>query len=349
MTTQTLKNVILQLRTGSATQWAASTRILAVGEPGVETDSGRIKIGDGTNLWSALPWSGAAISKSSTNGSLTVNGADVVVYSLPTATSDKLGGIKSSSGTGKVTVDSSTGTASVGNVASADRLSSSRTISLSGDVTGSGSFNGSANLAITTALAGQAFTAGTYTKVTVNTKGIVTGVSNVSASDMPSGIPVAKISGLGSAATKNTGTASGNIPILGSNGKLDTAVLPALAITDTFTATSKADMLKLTAQTGDVCVISSGGDKGSYILTKDDPTTAANWQLLTPPADAVTSVNGKAGVVTLTSSDVHEGSNLYWTQARFDTAFAAKNSTQLKDGATIVKTTDTVVINCGNA
>lgn len=242
-----------------------------------------------------------------------------------------------------------TGTASVGNVASADKLSSSRTISLSGDVTGPGSFNGSANLAITTALAGQAFTAGTYTKVTVNSKGIVTGVSNVSASDMPGGIPVSKISGLGSAATKNTGTASGNVPVLGSDGKLDTAVLPALAITDTFTATSKADMLKLTAQTGDVCVISTGGDKGSYILTKDDPTVAANWQLLTPPADAVTSVNGKTGVVTLTTSDVHEGSGLYWTQARFDTAFAAKASSALKDGATIVKTTDTVVINCGNA
>lgn len=44
MATQTLKNVILQLRTGSATQRAASTRILAVGEPGVETDSGRIKM-----------------------------------------------------------------------------------------------------------------------------------------------------------------------------------------------------------------------------------------------------------------------------------------------------------------
>ena len=91
MATQTLKNVILQLRTGSATQWAASTRILAVGEPGVETDSGRIKIGDGTNLWSALPWSGAAIGKSSTNGALTINGADVVVYVLPTDTSDTLG------------------------------------------------------------------------------------------------------------------------------------------------------------------------------------------------------------------------------------------------------------------
>lgn len=92
MATQTLKNVILQLRTGSATQWAASTRILAVGEPGVETDTGRIKVGDGTNLWSGLPWSGAAISKSTSNGSLMVNGADIVVYALPVATSDVLGG-----------------------------------------------------------------------------------------------------------------------------------------------------------------------------------------------------------------------------------------------------------------
>lgn len=108
-------------------------------------------------------------------------------------------------------------------------------------------------------------------------------------------------------------------------------------------------MLKLTAQTGDVCVISTGGDKGSYILIKDDPTVAANWQLLTSPADAVTSVNGKTGVVTLTTANISEGSNLYWTQARFDTAFANKNSTALKDGATIVHTTDTVVINCGNA
>ena len=245
------------------------------------------------------------IGKSSTNGALTINGADVAVYVLPTATSDTLGSIKSASGTGKVTVDSATGTASVGNVASADKLATARTISLSGDVTGSGSFNGSANLAITTALAGQAFTAGTYTKVTVNTKGIVTGVAQLSASDMPSGISAGKISGLGTAATKNTGTASGNIPVLGSDGK--------------------------------------------YILTKDDPTVAANWQLLTPPADAVTSVNGKTGVVTLTTANISEGSNLYWTQARFDTAFATKNSTALKDGATIVHTTDTVVINCGNA
>lgn len=349
MANQILKDVILQLRTGSATQWAASTTILKVGEPGVETDTGRIKIGDGTNLWDALPWSGASITKSTTNGSITINGADIVVYTLPTATTDKLGGIKSGSGTGKVVIDSSTGVGTVGQVAKADKLTNSRKISLSGDVSGSGNFDGSAALSITTALASQAITAGTYTKVTVNTKGIVTGVANLAAADMPTGISADKISGLGSAAKKNTGTSSGNIPILGTDGKLDTAVIPAIALTDTLTAASKAEMVKLTAQKGDVCIIDNGNDRGTYILIKDDATKAENWKLMTSPTDAVTSVNGKTGTVTLTTSDVKEGSNLYWTQARFDTAFKAKKSTDLADGSTIIHTTDTLVINCGNA
>lgn len=350
MATQTLSNVILQLRIGSAAQWAASTRILKAGEPGVETDTGRIKIGDGTNLWAGLPWSGARIEKSGTNGNITVNGAELIVYRLPTATSDNLGGIKSSSGTGKVTVDSSTGTASVSNVATADRLKTKRSIKLSGDVSGSAGFDGSGDASITTALAGQSFTPGTYTKVTVNNKGIVTGVSTLSASDMPNGISVGKVSGLGSAATRNIGTSSGNIPVLGSDGKLNTAVIPALAITNTYEATSKATMVKLTdVQTGDVCIISSGSDRGSYILAADDATKTDNWKLMTPPTDAVTSVNGKTGIVTLTTANIAEGGNLYWTQARFDSAFAKKKSTDLSDGSTILHTTDTIIINCGGA
>src|SRR5690625_14591 len=39
---------------------------------------------------------------------------------------------------------------------------------------------------------------------------------------------------LGTAATKNTGTNSGQVPILGTGGKLDENVLPALALTEVF-------------------------------------------------------------------------------------------------------------------
>lgn len=102
----------------------------------------------------------------------------------------------------------------------------------------------------------------------------------------------------------NTGTSvdSGKIPALDANGKLDTNVLPAIAITDTFTAASEAAMLALSAQKGDVCVRTDISK--TYILTVTPASTKANWQELLFPADAVSSVNGKTGVVTLSASDV---------------------------------------------
>lgn len=48
----------IQLRRGTAPQWTAANPVLAAGEPGVETDTGRTKVGDGVTAWSALPYSG---------------------------------------------------------------------------------------------------------------------------------------------------------------------------------------------------------------------------------------------------------------------------------------------------
>lgn len=56
----------------------------------------------------------------------------------------------------------------------ADKLSNARTISVAGDVTGSASFDGSANAQIQTTLKNSGVTAGTYSAVTVDAKGIVT-------------------------------------------------------------------------------------------------------------------------------------------------------------------------------
>ena len=108
---------------------------------------------------------------------------------------------------------------------------------------------------------------------------------------------------LGTAASKNTGIASGNIPILGTGGKLDSTVLPAIAITNTFVVSSQASMLALIAETGDVCVRTDLSK--SFILETNDPTVLANWQELLTPTDVVTSVAGKTGAVTLTKSDVN--------------------------------------------
>jgi hypothetical protein len=57
----TVFNGTLQLREDTAAHWAAANAILAIGEPAFEVDTGKLKIGDGTSVWSALAYiSGSA-------------------------------------------------------------------------------------------------------------------------------------------------------------------------------------------------------------------------------------------------------------------------------------------------
>jgi lysophospholipase L1-like esterase len=46
----------IQLRRGTAAEWTAANPVLAVGEPGVERDTGRLKLGDGVTAWATLPY-----------------------------------------------------------------------------------------------------------------------------------------------------------------------------------------------------------------------------------------------------------------------------------------------------
>lgn len=107
---------------------------------------------------------------------------------------------------------------------------------------------------------------------------------------------------LGTAAAKNTGTSAGNVPVLDGSGLLDENVLPALAITDTFEVADQAAMLALTAQRGDVAVRSDLNK--SFILKATPASTLANWVELRTPTDAVLSVAGKTGAVTLANTDI---------------------------------------------
>ena len=110
------------------------------------------------------------------------------------------------------------------------------------------------------------------------------------------------IDGLGTASTKNVGTAAGNVPVLDANGKLNTSVLPALALVDVYTVDSEAAMLALNAQQGDIAIRTD--ESKTYILSKEPASTLANWiELLFPIS--VTSVNGKTGVVVLSAADIN--------------------------------------------
>jgi len=97
----------------------------------------------------------------------------------------------------------------------------------------------------------------------------------------------------------NNGVAS-----LGSDGKIPASQLPAIAIKDVFTVASQAAMLALTAQRGDMAIRTDSGR--TYVLASDTPATLGDWKEISSTAP-VSSVAGKTGAVTLTSSDVGLG------------------------------------------
>lgn len=73
-----------------------------------------------------------------------------------------------------------------GNAGTATKLATARTISVSGDADGSASFDGSANADIAITLDTVNSNVGTYTKVTINGKGLATAGSQASLSDLSS-------------------------------------------------------------------------------------------------------------------------------------------------------------------
>ena len=83
-------------------------------------------------------------------------------------------------------------------------------------------------------------------------------------------------------------------------GKIPSGQLPATAIAEIFVVASQAAMLALTAQTGDIAVRTDVSK--SFILSEAPASTLANWVELLSPTDAVQSVDGNTGVITLSGT-----------------------------------------------
>lgn len=118
-----------------------------------------------------------------------------------------------------------------GTAETATKLATPRSFSITGDAEASPvNFDGTQNVALTLALAAiSGLQAGTYTKVTVDAKGRVTAGNTLTVSDLPDNIPNSKITGLGTAATANTGAEQGDVPVIQSGGKLLASILPDLS------------------------------------------------------------------------------------------------------------------------
>jgi hypothetical protein len=110
-----------------------------------------------------------------------------------------------------------------------------------------------------------------------------------------------------------SGAASGLCP-LDSSSLIPASFLPSITVHNTFVVASQAAMLALSAHQGDVAIRTDLNQ--SFILLNNTPTVLANWTQLLTPTSAVTSVNGSTGAVTLTTTAIAEGTNLYYTTAR---------------------------------
>ena len=85
---------IIQLRRDTAAQWTAVNPVLANGEWGYETDTGQLKIGDGVNVWTILPY---RLTSGEINTGSNVNTSGVGVFKQKVAADLEFRGIDAGS------------------------------------------------------------------------------------------------------------------------------------------------------------------------------------------------------------------------------------------------------------
>jgi hypothetical protein len=125
--------------------------------------------------------------------------------------------------------------------------------------------------------------------------------------------------------------AANGVATLDGAGLILTAQLPPLAITDTTVVASQAAMLALTAEPGDVAIRSDLNK--SFILQTSPASTLGNWKELLTPTDAVLSVDGLTGAVSL-PTDAAAGTGSKRTLGTSATSAAAGNDARLSDTRT---------------
>lgn len=63
-----------QLRRGIASEWTSVNPVLAIGELGLESDTGKFKIGNGTSTWSLLAYASGPVGPKGDTGATGIQG-----------------------------------------------------------------------------------------------------------------------------------------------------------------------------------------------------------------------------------------------------------------------------------
>jgi hypothetical protein len=330
----------IKFRRDTANNFTSNNPTLAAGEPGYETDTGKIKVGDGTTAWTSLAYlvgaSGSVTSVDSGAGltggpvtvagtlsvgagtGITVNADSIEVDLSPFSTSDLSEGTNLYYTDAKVDARLSSGSVA--------------TITTTGDITTAGFFEGDLNGAVTIDVYNN--TAGTLDK---------------------------------GKAVYLTGTATGDNPHVEVADNTNAATMPAVGIIHTNLSAGgvgqvvTSGIMNFTshglALGADLYINGSGGltttipTGESNLLQKIGKVVNAN-QIIVQGAfrtNATPNLNNgnvfigngsnQSVAVTLDTSIVPENTNLYYTDSRFDTRFATKDTGDLTEGSNLYHTT----------
>lgn len=250
--------VTFRIRRDTAANWTTANPVLGLGEPGLETDTRKVKYGDGTTAWNALAYSGSGAAWGAITGSLSAQTdlATALAGKEPTIAAGTATQYWRGDKTFQALNKAAVGLANVDNTADAGKSVLSAT-----------------KLTTARAINGVAF-------------------------DGTAPITINAVDSTARIASTEKGAANG-VASLGADAKIPNAQLPPLAITSTFVVNSQAAQLALVTQEGDVAVRTDLSR--SYIRNAGTAGTMADWNELLTPTDAVLSVNGMTGAVTVTN------------------------------------------------
>ncbi len=158
-------------------------------------------------------------------------------------------------------------------------------------------------------------------------------------------IPNTDITGLGTASTKDAGSANG-VATLDAGGKvpvseLPAAVLGALSYQGTWNASTNTPTLTSSTGTkGYYYVVSVAGNTNldgitDWLVGDWAVYNGTVWQKV-DNTETVTSVNGQTGAVVLTTTNIAEGTNLYYTDARARASVSAGTGISYDSGTGVI-------------
>lgn len=343
----------IQLRRGTSSEWAASTNALAQGEFGYDTVLKKYKIGDGTSLWSSLPWAtvlpgellaGTGITISSGPNGYTISGS-ATTSSLSqildvTATANEVnrlagvtpGTVKSS---GVVVVDNNNNISGFNNLSSSGVLSGG-TLSISGSGTIGSDLIVAGNLTVngtTTTL--------NSTTVTVDDKNIelasIANPTDITADGAGITVKGSTDKTFNWVASTNSWTSSENLNL--SSGKVlkinGTEVLSATNFTGKAATAGNADTVTTNANlTGDVTSVGNSTSIASGVVNNShiSPTAAISYSKLNLGGSIVNGdISGSANIsdtklATISSTGKVANSATTATSNNTNSAIVARDS-----------------------